>query len=601
MNGKNRRTRGCFSRVSTGFNSIITNNSNNNTIIKKYNLPIFNTKLKNNCSVSQNNLLQYFENFGHFNIKENYKSEIINNIWTQTNTERRIIQLRQSDFNKGTIRITIPGIYVLQENIIFNPNPGNDFFPTTQQIETSQYPMGFCGAYHLGFFAAITIETNGVILDLNNFTISQSPLHTLQQRFYSHIELASSPFIPKQGPGCFSSDNSSDKTKTFYKAAGSTLIRNGYLGKSSHHGIHGNSMKHIVLDTLNISDFEVAGIALNGTELGVLNNIIIKNVSNDIPVVSSYSQARFIRNFLLKIPAHRDSEINIDGNIDAYENISKNLNDQLKKAKESIIDGIEDIPKLFKNNTGLYDGNVYGMVLNKKGVVINGFIRERTDAIGNKNIHLQDITISEIRSNPIEIIGLNSVPEEEGAYGAKMQAGPAGDILHISNIQTPDGKYSRNALADAQILIAKYNNPKIGTTSIHQKIVDWVETSSNLSVVMSDNGFYFVDGADSMGHTMKGNIGLFISAGLDITGNNININNIKNKGTDVGTSSLITSTPKMQGATSNGILFTGSTNINISNSKVTSIISDSGTQYQHLLYNISGTNIKFNNDNVIKV
>ena len=81
----------------------------------------------------------------------------------------------------------------------------------------------------------------------------------------------------------------------------------------------------------------------------------------------------------------------------------------------------------------------------------------------------------------------------------------------------------------------------------------------------------------------------------------LNIDNIKNRGTDVGTSPLITSTPKMQGATSNGILFTGSTNINISNSKVTSIISDSGTQYQHLLYNISGTNIKFNNDNVIKV
>ena len=119
-----------------------------------------------------------------------------------------------------------------------------------------------------------------------------------------------------------------------------------------------------------------------------------------------------------------------------------------------------------------------------------------------------------------------------------MQAGPAGDILDISNIQTETRTYKPNVLADSEIFIAKYNNPKIGTTSIHQKIVEWVEQQTDLSGVMSTNGFYFVDKGDSMGHTMKGNIGLFISAGIDIKGNNINITNIISKGTDVGNIAL---------------------------------------------------------------
>ena len=99
----------------------------------------------------------------------------------------------------GTVRITKPGIYVLNENIIFNPNENNDFFPRMDQL--SQYPMGNSGPFHLGFFAAITIESDNVILDLNGKTITQSSLHNIEQRFYAHIELASSPFIPNQGPG----------------------------------------------------------------------------------------------------------------------------------------------------------------------------------------------------------------------------------------------------------------------------------------------------------------------------------------------------------------------------------------------------------------
>lgn len=45
---------------------------------------------------------------------------------------------------------------------------------------------------------------------------------------------------------------------------------NGILGRSSHHGIHGNSMAEIFLYDLKIKDFEVGGISLNGASQSII-------------------------------------------------------------------------------------------------------------------------------------------------------------------------------------------------------------------------------------------------------------------------------------------------------------------------------------------
>ena len=47
----------------------------------------------------------------------------------------------------------------------------------------------------MGFFSAITVETDNVIIDLNGYVIQQSELHQLQQRFFAIIETAAAPFI----------------------------------------------------------------------------------------------------------------------------------------------------------------------------------------------------------------------------------------------------------------------------------------------------------------------------------------------------------------------------------------------------------------------
>merc|ERR1719410_209275 len=104
--------------------------------------------------------------------------------------------LASADFEQGTYRITESGKYCLTENIVFNPLPGTidapnsnfNWFPT----DASAYPA--CdsltgGAFALGYFAAISIETNDVEIDMATYSISQSFSYYIQQRFFSLIEI----------------------------------------------------------------------------------------------------------------------------------------------------------------------------------------------------------------------------------------------------------------------------------------------------------------------------------------------------------------------------------------------------------------------------
>ena len=576
MNGKNRRVRGCFSRGIPTF-----------TILKKaplpetppipplptYNLPVFSNSLTENLNLSQKALTQYFETYNYVQKEEEYSYD--------NNTPGAIIKLRQSNFTNGTVRITKPGIYILQENIAFEPNPNNDFMPTYQQIASGQYPVGTAGAYHLGFFAAITVEANGVILDLNGKTIQQTKLHNLQQRFYANIEIASAPFIPNQGPGDFSNPSN-------FVAGEKVLIKNGVLARSSHHGIHGNKMKDIIIQNLSTKEFEVAGIALNGAINSILDNIIIDSTSLDIRVLSTYSQARFIRSFLKTVKTNYPTTTI---GVKSVDTIIDELNTGLEEAKNAVMAG-NTPSNMFGNNNFAdgYDGNVYGLVLNVNGVVINGFIETRpSSAIGNQDIYLQDITIKNIISRPVEIIALNATPASGGAYAGSRQAGPVGDVLEIENITDTDRTYKENILANAQLIIAKNNDPKLGTTNIEMPIVNWAENNTDLSGVMDANNYYYVKGGDSMGHTMKGNIGLFVSAGENIRVNKFTIDTITSKGSAVGPDA----SGVYQGGNSRGVIVTGSANIDLDSSVITNVTTEnSNATAQDIQVLGTSTNIK---------
>ena len=198
--------------------------------------------------------------------------------------------LNQYNFNDGTFRIKLSGIYCLSEDITFDPIPGSIGNPNSEYAWFPRFddPNYFdtgdtapkAGPFSLGFFAAITIEVSNVEINLMGYTIKQSKLFSLQQRFYANIEISNTPFITNQGPNAqFGQNRNIQNIK----------IHNGELGLSSHHGIHSNNARNIVISNLlsnyihtflytayyivyikydirKIFDFEVGGIQLNGFE-----------------------------------------------------------------------------------------------------------------------------------------------------------------------------------------------------------------------------------------------------------------------------------------------------------------------------------------------
>ena len=191
--------------------------------------------------------------------------------------------LSQSDFDVGTVRITQSGTYCITENIVFNPNYGTDLSPNEPNAwlpnSNTLFPGSedqISGAFILGFFAVITIETNNVIIDLYGYEIKYNYKFYLQQRWGTIIQIGNSAFLPNVGPANF--------TGTGFINVDNIKIQNGTLGLSSHHGIHGNGASNIVLKNLIIKDFEVGGIQLNGFNGAIIQNVEIGPSLEPVPL-----------------------------------------------------------------------------------------------------------------------------------------------------------------------------------------------------------------------------------------------------------------------------------------------------------------------------
>jgi len=70
------------------------------------------------------------------------------------------------------------------------------------------------------------------------------------------------------------------------------VIKNGVLGLSSHHNIHGHFNEHIVLENLQCRDFETHGIQFNGFNDIQMRNIEIGPVENYQPFRGEFGHAK---------------------------------------------------------------------------------------------------------------------------------------------------------------------------------------------------------------------------------------------------------------------------------------------------------------------
>jgi hypothetical protein len=463
----------------------------------------------------------------------NFKRNRSNNTplsWTEFNndqvnyTGRRVV-VYQKDFSRGTLRIRTGCWLQLGENISFNPNRGFDYkaapdivkkdktlatrgfnwWPTRKQL-ASEYDKH---AYHLGFFAAIAVETNNVWIDLNGFVLQQHPEHRLLQRFYSNIELTDQPFLPKQGPANFGPT---------VDPAENVIVSDGTIGLSSHHGIHGNNNHNIFFYNLKLKDYELSGIALNGATKVTYYKVELLGNDNKIPVLGSFSSLRFMDLFVLKfLKARHEPELGQKLVISrlAQQQIFYNIIYGTKGPIKGVDPKIyQQIQNDFINKSGLLDGNVYGILHHHTGVAVNGFV-EVVEDYKTQDIFLKDVIIENTRANVTERVVLAKKMQVknsnyDGAVEYKNLVGTTGDILQIDEIMDQNGCYKGSISDDYKIYLAKYVNKlpaklrrHYNTLFIPDEIVEWAESGNSISQYIHGKDYKRLRNGDFMNHQQK--------------------------------------------------------------------------------------------------
>lgn len=469
----------------------------------------------------------------------------------------KIIEVTQKDFDDGTLRITEPCLIRLKENILFNPNRPNtwidnnnmitnnfaeavkidperklDWFPNFKEKPEKNkkyFEKEVRNAYRLGFFCAIAIENKDIIIDLNNFTIQQHPEHALQQRFFSVIELADQPFVPKQGPSNFGNTLISGSN---------ILIKNGIIGLSSHHGIHGNNNNTILIKDVKFVDNEVCSIAINGGKYIYISNVNIIRNRHDIPVLGTYANGRFLKLFIDKL------DDGISNPHEEYIESCEYLKKELDQVFNSTILKNGPMPDIYENKEGLIDGNYYGIIINPLGIAVNAPLKNRKNPKANDSfdIYLKSVSVNNIKTNISEVLAIKNKEN-------KILTAPSGGLFQFMSCSEVIGDkyyYKGNSLTDVQVEIVDVVNRHpnligfLGKFKIDNGILEWKRNPTSYFKhhinkfigfgSLENHNYDIIGNGDNMFHVNKGTFGIKIDGLNSSTLEDIYISNIESHG-----------------------------------------------------------------------
>ena len=433
-------------------------------------------------------------------------------------------------------------VYKFTENIMFNPNVNKNKMFIDQGIpEPEQFKSngGYYDdmAYGIGFFAALVVTGEDYIIDLNNCILEQSYQHSIRQRFFSIIELANSPFLSKVGPHNFIYNINCAKYIT---------IKNGHLGLSSHHGIHGNNNVNITFENLTFKDFEVAAISLNGSVFTTMKDINVSNNNHNVSVLGIWSSALFLYPYIKHL-YNTQKYLSLIINNKSYTTMElyKEYLYVIEKTFNELMDYKYTKNVLFNNPKKVVDGPAYGIILNKINVAVNGF--PKTNDNSNYNHKLININIEKIKGFNNEIPALvrdNDMINNDNLYSTKnIQNDVVGSVLQTQNYYlnnegkkvpltiNDEGIYIGNIVSNIQLLVAKaihldipFNGLSVSVNSIKQDTIEWVENAMKIK----DTELYYIFQGDTMHHVIKGVIAFRLDTIYNTEIRNVFIQNIDN-------------------------------------------------------------------------
>lgn len=554
-----------------------------------------------------------------------------------------VVTLTAEDFLYGTYIIDEPGTYRLGEDISFNPNSpatltadvddgtippwlaealnlpspvdayhagfplftqyvsgGVDDFTPGGPLDARYDPS----AFGIGFFAAIAITADGVVLDLNGHTIEQSAEHALLQRFFAVIELSNQPFIPSQGPFDFGDD---------LLGAEHVSIRNGTIGRSSHHGIHGNGNTDIKISNVDFVGYEVGALALNGVDgLDVKNSTAINR--KDVPVLGTFSSGQFIKMFIdYLVETESQTALEVSGTELSAEDIQSDLISAVNNTHHDIItdpnivDGRAQINStthpveygLFHNKFGVVDGNSYSFLVNKFGVAVDGFpyAPDGISSVPSKDVKFTNVRVKDqaafINEAPAIDVGNKPAIDPVGAVFQIQNRNPETDAPVTTSSDDGSARYIGNPVANAQALVAKAqgngdfaaSNLDLSRQSITPTILSWVEGQTG-SETLDDIGVTYLCNGDSMFHVNKGVIAFKMDAARNVTLKNTRVSGLVNLGSEGsalcgdylnGVSNPGATLPGYGGSMVRAYTFSGTHNATVINASATGLAAAAGS------------------------
>lgn len=413
------------------------------------------------------------------------------------------VVLMQSDFDEGTLRVRAPCKLVLGENIVFNPNPDHNWQPTDAQRRSGAYP--WASGFALDFFAAITVESDNVLIELNNFELRQSREHTLQQAFAQLISLGNAPFVTGEGPAPFGE----------FFAPSNVVIRNGRLGANAHHAVHGNARRNIYIHDVQMESYRVASIAINGAERVMIRDCEALGTDVEVPNRGTYSQARFLVTHFLPLA------IDVDANAARAHAALEPLLDQTLQdvvAQNEINQATH--PRayaLFANVDRQQDGNTFGMRFTNRGegtIQFDSTFNASATASNGRMVYVKNVAVTNTVNSVNEFVVLL-----DGNNNDREVRGPAGDVLGFDRMLRDN---QLDELLDAQLAYAlayaKYGDGvwHVGPTHyVPQAILDWYEAGADIALfgqVVLQNNLHYMRNTDAMFHVNKGAHGIAIES-----------------------------------------------------------------------------------------
>ena len=451
-----------------------------------------------------------------------------------------IINLSQANFETGTYRITQPGVYKLSGDIVFAPNESDDFRPLSTQ---TLYEDPAYAKY--GFFAAITIETVGVTLDMCGYSLKQSDAFAVAQRFYSNILLNSTPDIAGEGPAPCCCNTG---------VAHQTTIKNGLLGRSAQHGIMGNGNTQICITSMTIENFEEQGISLNGFNDVIVNQTLIGPTSTDVKVNAQFGAARnmyYIASEYLAANATALGTFTYALTADTLALTMTNFLATLKADLDLVIANaiagvaldtgaagapqIATIASWLSTNGNLPFNNTMGIKAHSHGDIINSFYINCVCKCPSTTLRVTNSTIKELNSKVDEMVGLTSFDGTGVITGPNQAVFPV--LFTTDNNATETGEYIiETAYTEMYSVLGQSVLDllvPVDGMNVNAAFIDWIQSVTNeetLGDYFTTSSAGFRVGLDGYSRVLVGVFGIKADNVVGLCLNGVTVMSITNSG-----------------------------------------------------------------------